>query len=99
MSDRLHPMLHDLKTHPIAFEPMLAGLKRAEFRKNDRGYKVGDDLKLREWDPATNAFTGRLIFAEITHILEGPSFGVPEGFAMLSLGSMLNGKTGKLILQ
>ena len=33
---------HELKSWPGQFEAMWTGLKRAEFRRDDRGYRVGD---------------------------------------------------------
>jgi len=34
-------MVHELKTWPEPFAGILAGRKRYEIRKNDRGYAVG----------------------------------------------------------
>lgn len=78
--------LHFLKTWPDAFVAIVAGLKTAEFRKDDRGYEVGHRLILQEWDPETAAgYTGRDFGPlEITDIRRGGRFGIPEGFAMLS---------------
>jgi len=39
-------MTHDLKVWPGIFVAMLQGLKRAEYRKNDRGFQVGDVLNI-----------------------------------------------------
>jgi hypothetical protein len=44
-------MGHDLKTWPEPFAAVLSGAKRAEVRKADRNYSVGDTLVLREWSP------------------------------------------------
>ncbi|WP_225816963.1 DUF3850 domain-containing protein [Photorhabdus antumapuensis] len=43
------------------------GKKKAEFRVNDREYKIGDFLALNEIDDNGN-FTGRLISGKITHV-------------------------------
>jgi hypothetical protein len=59
------------------------GTKTAEFRKNDRGFEVGDILALMRNDtPGNTRYATRVI----THIVRGPAFGIPEGYAMLSLG-------------
>jgi Domain of unknown function (DUF3850) len=77
---------HVLKAHPGPFQALWERRKVAEFRKNDRGYREGHWLALVEYDPANERFSGREIMARVTHVLEGPSeFGMPDGYAMLSL--------------
>jgi len=46
---------HELKTWPQFFQPILNGIKRFELRRDDRleSFQVGDELLLKEWDPAT----------------------------------------------
>jgi len=44
-------MRHELKVWPEYFEPVAGGWKRFELRKDDRGFKVGDAVVLKEWDP------------------------------------------------
>ena len=64
---------HELKCWPRYFEPLIQGKKTAEIRKNDRDFKVGDVLHLREWDPQGKAdehYTGRFAFRTITHVLD-----------------------------
>lgn len=39
-----------LKTRSDAFRALLDGSKRFEYRRDDRGYQVGDILVLREWE-------------------------------------------------
>lgn len=75
---------HKLKTLPNVFEPIMAGQKVAEFRKDDRGFKVGHTLRLREWSPETS-YTKRVVEVEVTHILRGPDFGIPEGYVVMSI--------------
>jgi hypothetical protein len=73
---------HDLKCWPDAFAALWARVKRAEFRKDDRGFAVGDLLRFREWSPEA-AYTGRAVLALVTHRQEG--YGIPQGFVMLSI--------------
>jgi hypothetical protein len=77
---------HELKTWPKAFEAVWNGTKRYELRKDDRGFKVGDRLDLREWDPDTGAYLGRHIVAQVINITRAGDFpGLQEGFCVMSL--------------
>lgn len=42
---------HELKTWPEFFRATLDGTKKFELRRNDRDYRVGDQLLLKEWNP------------------------------------------------
>jgi hypothetical protein len=84
------PRAHDLKTWPRFFQSVREGEKRAEIRKNDRGFAVGDVLTLREWNPESREYSGRFVVARVTHILYGPemvdgSDGLASGFVSLSI--------------
>lgn len=48
---------HELKCWPKFFEAIRDGSKTFEIRKDDRDYRVGDMLVLREWNPLTEAYT------------------------------------------
>lgn len=61
---------HDLKIWPEFFEPVRDGIKLFEVRKNDRGIKVGDVLKLREWNDKTKKYTGREVRVKVLYILD-----------------------------
>src|SRR6478609_975834 len=76
---------HELKSWPGQFEAMWTGRKRAEFRRDDRGYQVGDLLELCEWDPSRRRYTGFRLTERVTHLLRGPELEVPAGFVVLSL--------------
>lgn len=76
---------HDLKTWPPEFSAVLDGSKRFEWRKNDRGFEVGDTLRLQEWDPDRKQYTQREVTVEVTHLLRGPRFEVPEGYVVMSI--------------
>jgi hypothetical protein len=39
---------HELKTDPQVFDDVVGGRKTFEIRKDDRGFEVGDSLKLRK---------------------------------------------------
>ena len=76
---------HELKSWPSQFQAMWNGRKRAEFRRDDRRYAVGDLLDLREWDPEPGHYTGFRLTARVTHLVRGPDFEVPKGFVVLSI--------------
>lgn len=73
---------HELKTNPDPFGYLFTKEKTAEFRKNDRDFKVGDTLILKEYNPFT-AYSGRYLLRKVTHIQIG--YGIPDGYAMLSI--------------
>lgn len=51
--------VHDLKIWPIFFEAIVNRTKTFEYRLNDRNFKVGDHVNLREWSPSSKEYTGR----------------------------------------
>ena len=61
---------HDLKIWPEFFQAVLEDRKRFEYRNDDRGFKVGDVLLLREWTPYTENYTGRKEEVKVTYILK-----------------------------
>lgn len=73
---------HVLKTWPEPFAAVLAGLKTAELRVNDRGFEVGDELLLAEFDPSTGRFSGRTVARTVSHIQTG--FSMMPGHVCLS---------------
>jgi hypothetical protein len=75
---------HDLKTWPRPFQAVLDGGKAFEFRKDDRGFAVGDTLWLREYDPAIEQYTGRETRIIVTYILHGGIHGLPKGYVVMS---------------
>jgi hypothetical protein len=77
-------MRHELKTWPKYFQAIYDGEKTFEYRKNDRGFKKGDSLLLKEFNPETQEYTGRVIVADITYVLEN-QMGVMDGYAILSI--------------
>lgn len=60
----------DLKVEPKYFQAQKEGRKNFEIRKNDRDYKVGEILILREYDSETGKYSGRRIFCLITYITD-----------------------------
>jgi len=80
-------MIHDLKIKSEYFQAVWDGRKKAELRKDDRGYKVGDILRLREVDG--DEYTGSELAVRVTHILRDcPEYGLADGYCILSIGSV-----------
>lgn len=61
--------VHELKIYPEFFHPVCTGNKRAELRKNDRDYRVGDTLRLFEYS-YTTGHTGEYINVIVTHVAD-----------------------------
>lgn len=89
------PKVHELKCAIDPYRELDRGRKLFEYRKNDRNFQVGDVLDLREFarkdivdTPDAALYTGAHTRRLVTYVLRGPAFGVPEGYAVLSLGAM-----------
>jgi len=76
--------MHGLKLENPYFQDVANKLKTFEVRHNDRGFKVGDTLCLREYSKATDLLTGRHINAEITYMIDDPRY-CKEGFVVLGI--------------
>lgn len=60
---------HRVKSWPPLFEATQSGAKTHDMRKiTDRDYRVGDTLRLQEYDPRTKKYTGRELVVAITYI-------------------------------
>ena len=75
-------MTHELKILPAYFQPVMHETKNFELRKDDRGYAVGDELKLCEFDG--EQYTGAIIFRRVQYILRDCP-GLAEGYCILGL--------------
>lgn len=90
-------MTHELKSHPEVFDARWRGSKTFEFRKNDRDFRFGDHLHEREWEPGHTSkevggsYTGRHILSRVMYILHGGSFGIPEGYCIMSVENFARG--------
>lgn len=77
------PITHDLKIYPELFSAVCTGVKRAELRKNDRDYRVGDTLHLMETPRGSCHQTGEFINVKITHITDVDEW--MPGYVLLSI--------------
>jgi len=81
---------HILKILPDYYAAVADGRKNFELRYDDRGFKVGDVLELREhsyqgedWELLP---TGRVLERRVCYLLTGPLFGLEAGFSIMALG-------------
>ena len=74
---------HHLKIYPEHFSAVCTGIKRAELRKNDRNFKVGDTLHLMETPRGCFHSTGEFIDVTITHIADVGEW--MPGYVVLSI--------------
>jgi ASC-1-like (ASCH) protein len=75
-------MKHELKLATDFFGSVSAGNKTFEIRFNDRNYKVGDTLVLKEFNTFTEEYTGRVIEKKVTYIT---NYAQQDGFIVMSI--------------
>ena len=78
------PNVHYLKVECEFYTPLSMHLKNFEVRKNDRNYQVNDILIFREWSADIEAYTGFVLCAQISYILDDPRY-CKEGYVVLGL--------------
>ena len=82
---------HEVKCWPEFFKDIWNRKKRFELRRNDRNYKVGDKLRIKEYNPSEvgNEYTGLETCNNITYILGNKNdcekFGLMPGFVILGI--------------
>lgn len=81
--------IHSLKILPELFYDVSSGMKTFEVRREDRGFAVGDQLKLREYLAARQCYTGRVVWKQVTYVLQGVRWGILPGRVVLGLGPVL----------
>lgn len=78
----------ELKVLPQYFEAIQIGIKTFEIRKNDVGFKEGDVLNLREWNPDQRVpdYTGQDIIALVTYVTD---FEQKPGYVVMAIKVMV----------
>jgi hypothetical protein len=71
------PSKHRVKSHPDSFAEVWEGVKGHEIRINDRRYKIADSVRLNEYDPETNTYSGRSIDVIIVNLRYAEGEGHP----------------------
>jgi len=85
---------HGLKIWPEFYDAIAAGAKTWEYRRDDRGFQIGDVLVLQYWRPSDRfsggeyGYNGRNIKSQrvrVTYIIHGGRCGIPEHFCVMSI--------------
>ena len=79
-------MVHKLKTLPKYFFLVWTGEKPFEVRKDDRNYRIGDELLLQEF--YNGEYTGNECKRKITYILgrnEDEKMFIADGYVILGI--------------
>lgn len=75
---------HLLKTIQPFFNDVSEEIKTFEVRKNDRDFKVGDVLRLQEYNQDRNTFTGRELRVNVTYILDDQRY-CKDGYIVMGI--------------
>ena len=75
---------HDLKCWSDHFDAILRHEKRFELRKDDRGFRAGDLLALRSYDPHKKCYTGNELLASVDYVLSGFP-GLEDNYVIMSI--------------
>lgn len=78
-------LTHELKCQQPYFAALRSGKKTFEIRWNDRGFKEGDMLRLREYDALSDYYSGEECLREITYVT---NWAQRDGFVVLGLRSL-----------
>lgn len=80
---------HELKCLPEYFREVWRE-KKFELRKDDRDFRTGDRILLREFDG--EKYTGREVMCDVLYVLRDcPSYGLMDGWCILSIGNVIRG--------
>jgi hypothetical protein len=75
-------VIHELKSWPEFFRQVVAGVRTHELRLNDRDFNIGDVVRLREFDPGTDTYTGSECDAAITSLTSADVPCAVSGYAL-----------------
>jgi len=66
---------HELKEHPAPFAELAARRRNAEVRLNDRDYRPGDTLTIREYDPRAGRCTQAFVTCYVRSVTTAKDWG------------------------
>ncbi|MGD2199878.1 ParB/RepB/Spo0J family partition protein [Lysinibacillus fusiformis] len=79
------PMTHELDSYPEQFDAIAKGLKTFMCGYNNQSFRVGDKLKINEFDPETILYTGRFVEVRIIYLQEGGENDIPKDYVIMSI--------------
>lgn len=79
------PMTHELDSYTPQFEAIKAGLKTFMYGFNNQSFRVGDKLKINEFDFDNQVYTGSFVEVRVTYLQEGGDDGIPEDYVIMSI--------------
>lgn len=90
--------IHYIKSWTMFFTDILSGERTSDIRyTGDRRFHVGDYLRLQEYDPVKQVYTGRQQTVEITYIQQNKSnpcaismHALADDYAVLSIRKKLD---------
>jgi hypothetical protein len=77
--------IHVLKTWPEYWDAVADEVKRFEIRKDDRGYRVGDYLVLRKFDPKTETYLQPWLVEKVTYRTDANCPFLPPGIVAMGI--------------
>jgi len=85
---------HELKIWPEHYSLIDSNIKQFEIRRNDRDYRAGDTVHMREWNPDKYLYTGKSLRRKITCVVVGAS-GLRPGYCVIGLTTVTDDPQGK----
>ncbi|MFJ8100260.1 ParB/RepB/Spo0J family partition protein [Lysinibacillus sp. NPDC096212] len=79
------PMTHELDSYPEQFEAVKAGLKTFMCGFNNQSFRVGDKLKINEFDNDKLVYTGRFVEVRVIYLQEGGENDIPQDYVIMSI--------------
>jgi len=79
------PMTHELDSYTPQFEAIKAGLKTFMYGFNNQSFRVGDKLKINEFDFDNQLYTNNFVEVRVTYLQEGGDDGIPEDYVIMSI--------------
>ncbi len=77
--------VHELKCWPDYFRAVKREAKTFDLRLNDRHYRVGDTVILKEYDPMTKKYSGLVCRRSVSYVLRKFD-GLLPGYVILGFG-------------